>query len=79
MYRSYDHLQADIYTLEINTTDNGSVVFRMLVYLVDNGDGFLVTVDAVAVVELTTACSGCTFQFIVCPSEDGHMTETCSE
>jgi hypothetical protein len=33
----------------------------MLINLVDNGYRFLVTVDAVAVVELTTACSGCTW------------------
>jgi hypothetical protein len=42
--------------LEINSTDNEFVVFRMLVNLVDNGDGFLVTVDAVAVVDLTITC-----------------------
>jgi hypothetical protein len=48
MFRLYDHLHADKYTLEINTTDNGSVGFRMLVNLVGNGDGFLVTVDAVS-------------------------------
>jgi hypothetical protein len=41
-----------IYTLEINTTDNGSIVFRMLVNLVDNGDSFLVTVVVVAVAQL---------------------------
>jgi hypothetical protein len=29
MFQSYDHLQAEIYTLEINYIDNGSVVFRM--------------------------------------------------
>jgi hypothetical protein len=60
MFRSYDHLQVDKYTrtLDINTTDNGSVVVRMLVNLVDNGDRFLVTVDTVAVVELIIACSG---------------------
>jgi hypothetical protein len=65
MFRSYDHLQVDIYTLEINTTDNGSVVFRMLVNFVDNGDGFLVTVDAVGVVELTIVCSGCTWRGLI--------------
>jgi hypothetical protein len=46
----------EIYTSEINTTDNGSVVFRILDNLVDNGDRFLVTVDVAAVGELTTAC-----------------------
>jgi hypothetical protein len=27
MFRSYDHLQVEMYTSEINTTDNVSVVF----------------------------------------------------
>jgi hypothetical protein len=53
MFRLYDHLQAHIYTLEINTIDNGSVAFMTLVNVVDNGDTFLVTVDAVAAVELS--------------------------
>jgi hypothetical protein len=43
----------EIYTSEINTTDNGSVVFRILVNLVDNDDRFIVTVNVVAVGELT--------------------------
>jgi hypothetical protein len=43
MFRSCDHLQVEIYTLEINsTTDNGSIVFRILVNLVDNGDVVIV-------------------------------------
>jgi hypothetical protein len=33
MFTSYDHLQAEIYTPKINTTDNGSVIFRILVNL----------------------------------------------
>jgi hypothetical protein len=53
MFRSYDHLQVDIYTLQINSTDNGSVVFRILANLVNNGDRSLVTVDVVAFAELT--------------------------
>jgi hypothetical protein len=60
MFRSYDHLQAEMYTSEINITDNGSVVFRILVNLVDNGDGFLATVDVVAVAELIIA-NCCTY------------------
>jgi hypothetical protein len=43
MFRSYDHLQVEICTSEINNTDKGSVVFRILLNLVDNGDMFLVT------------------------------------
>jgi hypothetical protein len=43
--------------MEINTTDNGSVVF-ILVNFVGNGDRFLVTVNVVAVGELTIACYG---------------------
>jgi hypothetical protein len=27
MFQSYNLLQVDIYTMEINTTDNGSIVF----------------------------------------------------
>jgi hypothetical protein len=42
--------------MEINTTDNGFVVFRILVNLVDYGDRLLVTVDVVAVVRLSIAC-----------------------
>jgi hypothetical protein len=61
IFRSYNHLQAEIYTLEINSTDNGSVVFRILVNLVDNGDRFLVTVDVVAVAELTILCCVCSW------------------
>jgi hypothetical protein len=49
MFWSYDHLQVEIYTSEINTTHNGSVVLRILVNLVDNCDRFLVTVDVIAV------------------------------
>jgi hypothetical protein len=41
MFQSYDHLQAEINTSEIKTTDNRSVVFRILVNLVDDGDRFL--------------------------------------
>jgi hypothetical protein len=53
-------------TLEINTTDNGSVVFlSMLANFVDNNDRFLVMVDSVAVVELTIACSGCTWRSLI--------------
>jgi hypothetical protein len=63
MFRSYDHLQADIYIYiymsKINTTDNGSVVFKILVNLVDNCDRFLVTVDVVAVAESTIVCCIC--------------------
>jgi hypothetical protein len=50
MFRSYDHLQVDMFFL------------GCLVNLVDTGDRFLVTVDAGAVVELTVACSGCTWR-----------------
>jgi hypothetical protein len=39
MFLSYDHHQEEICTAEINSTDNGSVVFRILVNLVDNDDG----------------------------------------
>jgi hypothetical protein len=39
----------------IYTTDNGSVVFRILVNLTDNSDRFLMTVDVVAFAELTVA------------------------
>jgi hypothetical protein len=31
MFRSYDHLHVKIYTVEINSTDNGSVVFDIMV------------------------------------------------
>jgi hypothetical protein len=55
MFRSYDHLQVELYILEINSADNGSVVFRILANLVNNGDMPLVTVDVVAVPELKTA------------------------
>jgi hypothetical protein len=65
MFRYYDHLQVDIYTLEVNTTDNGSVVFKMLVITVHSGDRFLVTVETVAVVKLTTTCSGCTWRTLI--------------
>jgi hypothetical protein len=51
MFRSYNHLHAGIYALEIKSTDNGSIVFRILINLVDNGDRFLVTVDVVAAAE----------------------------
>jgi hypothetical protein len=61
MFRSYDHLQVDIHTLEINTTGNGFVTFRMLVNLVNNDDRFLVSVEATAAVELTVAYSGSTW------------------
>jgi hypothetical protein len=37
----------------------------MLVNLVDNGDRFLVKVEAVAVVELTIACSGCNWRSLI--------------
>jgi hypothetical protein len=53
MFRSYDHLQEKIYTLEINSTENGSVVLRILANLVNNGDRSLVSVEVVAVAELT--------------------------
>jgi hypothetical protein len=33
--------------------------------LVDNGDWFLVTVDAVAVVELANVCCGCTWRSLI--------------
>jgi hypothetical protein len=49
MCRSYDHLHAEIYTSKINTIDNGSVVSRIIVKLVDNGDRFLLMVNVVAV------------------------------
>jgi hypothetical protein len=55
MFLSYDHLQAGIYTPEINSIDNGSFVFRILVNLVDNGNRFLVTVYVVAVGKVTIA------------------------
>jgi hypothetical protein len=51
MFRSYDHLQEDIYTSDIITTDHGSLVLRISVNLVDNGDRLLVTVHVVAVAE----------------------------
>jgi hypothetical protein len=37
----------------------------MLANLVDKGDGLLVTVDAVAVVELTLARSGCSWRSLI--------------
>jgi hypothetical protein len=37
---------------EINTADNGSVVFLIFVNLIDDSGRFLVTVDVVAVTEL---------------------------
>jgi hypothetical protein len=55
LFRSYDHHQADLYTLEINSTEKGSVVFRILANLENNGDKSLVTVCVVAVVELAIA------------------------
>jgi hypothetical protein len=39
--------------------------FGMSVNLVDKGDRFLVTVEAVAVVELTIACSGCIWRSLI--------------
>jgi hypothetical protein len=42
------------------TTDNGSIVFRILVNLVVNDDRFLVIVDMVAVAELTIVYCRCT-------------------
>jgi hypothetical protein len=45
MFRSCDHLQVEV-----------SVVFRILVNFVDNGDRFLVMVNVVAVGILTIAC-----------------------
>jgi hypothetical protein len=49
MFRSYDHLQMEIYTDEINSTDNGSVV--LLEYLLSWSSMvtgvFLVTVNVV--------------------------------
>jgi hypothetical protein len=58
MFQSYDHLQTEIYTLEINST-NRSDAFRILVNLVDNGDRFLVTVDAAAVAIVCCLCTWC--------------------
>jgi hypothetical protein len=45
MFRSYDHPQAEIYTSDINDTDNGSVVVRILVNLVANGRRILVKIS----------------------------------
>jgi hypothetical protein len=56
MFLLYDYLQVEIYATEINTTDNGSVVFKILVHLVDNGGRFLLTVNVATVGELTIAC-----------------------
>jgi hypothetical protein len=48
MFRSYDHLQAEI--------NNGSVVYGILVNMLDNNsDRFLVIVDVVAVAALIIA------------------------
>jgi hypothetical protein len=55
MFRLYDHLQTEIYASDINTTDNGYSVFFILVNLIDDSDGFLVTVDMAAVAKLTIA------------------------
>jgi hypothetical protein len=62
MFWSYDHLQGEIYTSEINTADNGSVGFRILVNLLDNSDRFLVSVNVVALGELTIVCCCCCCQ-----------------
>jgi hypothetical protein len=40
MFRSYDHLEEKIYFLENYSTDNGSVVLRILVKNMDNFQGF---------------------------------------
>jgi hypothetical protein len=42
-----------MYTFEINSTDNGSIVFRILANLLNNGDRSQMTVEVVAVAELT--------------------------
>jgi hypothetical protein len=47
IFPSYDHLQVEMYTVDINSTDNGSVFLRIFVILVDYGDRFLVTVKVV--------------------------------
>jgi hypothetical protein len=36
MFWSYDHLQAEIYLLENYSTDNRSIVFLILVNIIDN-------------------------------------------
>jgi hypothetical protein len=56
MFQSYDLLQVKIYTSEINPSDNGSVVFMIVVNMVDNGDRFLVMVYVVVVADLIIAC-----------------------
>jgi hypothetical protein len=38
MFRSYNHLQADIYTVEISVNDNGPVVLLDIFFLVYYGD-----------------------------------------
>jgi hypothetical protein len=52
MFRSYDHLHVEIFTLEIGN-------FRILANFVNNGDRSLVTVDVIAVAELTIAYFWC--------------------
>jgi hypothetical protein len=69
MFRSYDHLHAEIFTLEISLTDNGSVVFRILVNLVHNSNSFLVTVNVVTAGK---------FPMYIFPSDDGRTIETCT-
>jgi hypothetical protein len=59
MFRSCDHLQVYINTLETNITDHGiHCSFGVLVNVVDKGYRFQVSVDAVAVVELNIAWRG---------------------
>jgi hypothetical protein len=60
MFGSCGHLQAEIYTSEINATDNGSGLLRILVNFIDNNDRFLVMVDVVVVAELTNV-NCCTY------------------
>jgi hypothetical protein len=44
MFRSYDHLQAEMYLPENYSTDNGSVVSRILVNIMnDYSDRFIVS------------------------------------
>jgi hypothetical protein len=51
MFRSYDHLQADIFS-RTYSTDNGSVVFRILVIVMNDLIYTIVTI-AIAIATAT--------------------------
>jgi hypothetical protein len=69
MFRSYDHLQAEINISENNPTENGSVVFSILVNLVDKLSKLL------NYLPLPVGL----FPMYIFPPEDGRTTETYSE